>query len=276
MKTSGREDSSSIARLHEDTATLSEMAAHARRLTIRMAASSAGCHLGGSLSVIDILVAAFDFTARIASSEVVLSKGHAAAGLYATMHAFGHLREDPSDLYGAAGSPYTGHPNPGIPGIRFPTGSLGHGLAYAVGWSLACQLQRTGGVAVAVVGDGEMQEGLTWEACQIASSRRLGNLIVVVDCNGFQNDGALAEISPMPHLAERFRSFGFEAREVDGHSLAQLSTLLAAHDRSGLRPLAVVATTLKGKGVADLEGRAGSHYVSTTTEQAARWIKELQ
>ncbi|MEU8421315.1 1-deoxy-D-xylulose-5-phosphate synthase N-terminal domain-containing protein [Micromonospora sp. NPDC048835] len=255
---------------------LSARARHARRLAVRMAAGPTGCHLGGSLSVIDILVAAIDFVSGVPESEVVLSKGHAAAGLYAALHASGILPEDPSEQYGRDGSPFTGHPNPALRGIRFPTGSLGHGLAYAVGWSMACRLRANGGTAVAVVGDGELQEGLTWEACQVAAAQRLGNLIVVVDRNGYQNDGAVDDISAMPHLADRFRAFGFAAVEVDGHDLTQLSETLAAHDTRGDRPLAVIARTMKAKGIAELEGRAGSHYVTASPEQAHRWTQALR
>jgi transketolase len=117
-----------------------ERALRARRSVVDMAAGEVGCHLGGSMSVLDILVAAYAVAATRPGTEVVLSKGHAAAALYAVLHQIGVIEEDPAPRYGLAGEPYTGHPGPKVPGVRFPTGSLGHGAAYAAGWALSRRL----------------------------------------------------------------------------------------------------------------------------------------
>ncbi|MFC4334118.1 1-deoxy-D-xylulose-5-phosphate synthase N-terminal domain-containing protein [Salininema proteolyticum] len=257
----------------ERTNALEERAKEARRLVVDMAASERGCHLGGSLSAMDLLIAALDGT-RDEESKVVLSKGHAAAGLYAALHAMGILEEDPAPRYGLLGHPYTGHPGPKVPGVSFPTGSLGHGLPYAAGWALAQRLKGTGGRAVAIVGDGELQEGLIWETVQVAAARALGNLVILVDRNGGQNDGLVGDISPLPHLAERFAAFGCDTAEVDGHDLAALTRTLAAHDSP--RPLAVVANTVKGKGVRAVEGKAASHYVVIDKARAEKWKKGIR
>ncbi|MDT0318486.1 1-deoxy-D-xylulose-5-phosphate synthase N-terminal domain-containing protein [Streptomyces millisiae] len=260
----------------EHTRLLAERALRARRLVVDMAATPTGCHLGGSLSVLDILVAALDRAARDDGTRVVLSKGHAAAGLYAALHVSGVLAEDPAPRYGRAGHPYTGHPGPKVPGVVFPTGSLGHGVPYAAGWAMARRLSGAAGLGIAVAGDGELQEGLVWEACQVAAARRLGNLVLVVDRNGGQNDGLVADISPLPDLTGRFAAFGFDTAEVDGHDLGALAAVLA-DDRSGAeRPLAVVAHTVKGKGVPAVEGKAASHYVTIDAARAARWKRVVR
>lgn len=256
-------------------AELRERATHARRLVVDMAASPRGCHLGGSLSVVDILVAALDRADRDDGTEVVLSKGHAAAGLYAALHAGGRLPDNPAPHYGAAGHPYTGHPGPAVPGVRFPTGSLGHGLPYAAGWALAQRIAGGAGLGIAITGDGELQEGLVWETCQVAVARRLGNLVLIVDRNGGQNDGLVADISPLPELAARFAAFGFEVTELDGHDLGALREALAG-PQPGDRPLAIVANTVKGKGVAAVEGKAASHYVTINAARAATWKRTIR
>ncbi|MFE1771890.1 thiamine pyrophosphate-dependent enzyme [Streptomyces sp. NPDC059008] len=256
--------------------TLAERALEARRLVVDMAASERGCHLGGSLSVLDILIAALHRALAADGTEVVLSKGHAAAGLYAALHVSGVLPENPAPLYGRAGQPYTGHPGPKVPGVRFPTGSLGHGVPYAAGWALAQRIGGRSGLGIAVAGDGELQEGLVWETCQVAAAQELGNFVLVVDRNGGQNDGLVADISPLPGLTERFAAFGFEVAEVDGHDPAALTELFARDRSAARRPLAVVAHTVKGKGVPAVEGKAGSHYVTIDGARAAKWKRAIR
>lgn len=253
---------------------LAARAVEARKLVVDMAASPRGCHLGGSLSVLDILLAALH--ARGEGTEVVLSKGHAAAGLYAALYVSGLLPENPAPVYGELGHPYTGHPGPKVPNVRFPTGSLGHGAPYAAGWALARRLGALPGMGVAIVGDGELQEGLIWETCQVAAAQRLGNFVLVVDCNGGQNDGLVREISPLPNLVERFAAFGFDTARVDGHDLAALDAVLRPDRSAAERPLAVIAETVKGKGVPAVEGKAGSHYVTIDAERAAKWKRVIR
>jgi transketolase len=250
-----------------ETDLLREQAARARRLVVDMAGSEVGCHLGGSLSVLDILVAAYAVTRSRPGTEVVLSKGHAAAALYAVLHETGVIAENPAPRYGRAGSPYTGHPGLKVPGVRFPTGSLGHGLAYAVGWALSRRLLGQPGGAIAVLGDGELQEGLVWETLQVAQAKRIGGLTVVVDVNGGQNDGYVADISPLTDLPARLAAFGFDVSEVDGHDVEKLMAAMVPADR----PKAVLAATVKGKGVPATEGKAASHYVKVSPARARQW-----
>lgn len=250
---------------------LRRQALQARRTIIDIAALPTGCHLGGSMSVVDILVAASSYVAEYARGEVVLSKGHAAAALYAVLQARGVLDRGAVETYGSAQSLLTGHPNHHVPGVRFPTGSLGHGLAYALGWAMANRDQP----AVAVVGDGELQEGLIWETLQVASAHRVGNLLVVVDVNGGQNDGLVSDVSPMPDLDRRFSAFGCTVTTVDGHDPDRIMTALRARSLAGPGPHAVLARTVKGRGIPELEGSAACHYVTASAEQRARWLAGL-
>lgn len=244
-----------------------ERAARARRLIVDMAASEFGCHLGGSLSVVDILVAAYAVAAGLPGTEVVLSKGHAAAALYAVLHETGRITEDPAPRYGRAGSPYTGHPGPKVPGVRFPTGSLGHGLPYAAGWALSRQLLGQPGGAIAVLGDGELQEGLVWETLQVISAKRIPSLTIVVDLNGGQNDGYVRDISPLTNLPERMAAFGLEVVEADGHDLEKLMAVLVPGNRARV----ILAATVKGKGVPAVEGKASAHYARISPARARQW-----
>lgn len=247
---------------------LSERAKEARGLIIDMAATSTGCHIGGSLSVIDLLIGAYARYGSDPNSVIVLSKGHAAAALYAALHVYGIIPDNPAASYGQAGSLFTGHPNHKLPGIPFATGSLGHGIPYTVGWALAQKLKGTDGIGIAIGGDGELQEGLCWETAQIVQAKSITNFIYVVDCNGGQNDGYIQDISPISNLRERFESFGFYVKEIDGHNYFDI---LDALEPQADAPVAVLASTIKGKGVVALEGNPGSHYAKIPEKVARRW-----
>ncbi|USB31661.1 1-deoxy-D-xylulose-5-phosphate synthase N-terminal domain-containing protein [Paenibacillus sp. YPG26] len=268
----------SIPVLHEQEGTiplsidLANLAKEARKLIIDMAATPTGCHIGGSLSAIDLLVTALAKYGHDEYSSVILSKGHAAAALYAALYVHGKLPSNPAESYGQQGSLYTGHPNHKLPGIPFATGSLGHGVAYAAGWALAQKLQGTRGLGIVIGGDGELQEGLIWETAQIAQARSLSNFIYIVDCNGGQNDGYVDDISPIRNLRERFEAFGFAVREVDGH---QHEAIFSALTPDSEKPLAVLAHTVKGKGVAALEGNPDAHYAKIPANLAKRWKVKL-
>lgn len=248
----------------------------ARRSVVRMAAGPRGCHLGGSLSVVDILVTLFDVFGRDDATRVVLSKGHAAAGLYAVLHATGLLEQDPVALYGKVDHPFTGHPGAFVPGVTFATGSLGHGMAYALGWALSRRLRQEPGLGIAVVGDGELQEGICWECCQIAHAQGVRNFVVVVDCNGGQNDGSVRDISPAADSGGRFKGFGAQVMELNGHDHgALLDCFSGLTTRSDSRPLAVLASTVKGRGV-PIEGDPACHYKRIDRQTAIGWLKDLR
>ncbi|WP_426445874.1 1-deoxy-D-xylulose-5-phosphate synthase N-terminal domain-containing protein [Paenibacillus sp. S-38] len=251
---------------------LQELALQARKLIIDMAAAPTGCHIGGSLSVIDLLVAVFAKYGGDDRHAIVLSKGHSAAALYAALHVHGVIAENPAATYGRSGSLFTGHPNHKLPGIPFATGSLGHGIPYAAGWALAQRMKGSGGLGIAIGGDGELQEGLVWETAQIVQAKGIANFIYIVDVNGGQNDGLLQDISPVNRLRERFEAFGFHVREIDGHDFPAILGAVEPHPDG---PLAVLAATVKGKGVRAIEGNPDAHYAKIPEKTADKWKRSL-
>ncbi|MCZ8521673.1 MULTISPECIES: 1-deoxy-D-xylulose-5-phosphate synthase N-terminal domain-containing protein [Paenibacillus] len=251
---------------------LPELALEARRLIVDMAAAPTGCHIGGSLSVIDLLLASLAKYGADEKNVIVLSKGHSAAALYAALHVYGVIEANPAETYGREGSLFTGHPNHKLPGIPFATGSLGHGIPYAAGWALAQRMKGSGGLGIALGGDGELQEGLVWETAQIVQAKGISNFIYIVDCNGGQNDGLLSDISPVPRLRERFEAFGFRVREIDGHDFSEI---LEAVEPDPELPLAVLARTVKGKGVRAIEGNPDAHYAKIPEKTAEKWKRSL-
>lgn len=260
---------------------LQAQARRVRRLIVRLAATASGCHLGGSLSLTELLVALLGRVMKINPREprwegrdhLILSKGHAAAGLYAALSAFGFF--DPEELvqrYNAEGSIFTGHVNARVPGVDFSTGSLGHGLGLGTGLALGYRLKGLANRVYVICGDGEMGEGSNWEALQIASHQRLSNLTVIIDRNGGQNDGPTESILSQAALTDRLLMFGFEALEVDGHDLRALCEALEAP--AGKAPRAIVARTQKGAGVPMFKGK-GPHYAVFSPEQLRRALVSM-
>lgn len=251
---------------------LLERAKEARKLIIDMTATPTGCHIGGSLSVIDLLIGAYAKYGQDPQSVIILSKGHAAAALYAALHVYGIIGDNPAESYGQEGSLFTGHPNHKLPGIPFATGSLGHGIPYGAGWALSQKLKKSSGLGIVIGGDGELQEGLCWETAQIVQAQSITNFIYIIDCNGGQNDGYIRDISPIHNLRERFEAFGFAVREIDGHDF---ESILLAIEPDQNKPVAVLARTFKGKGVAAIEGNPDSHYAKIPLKLAHRWKVSL-
>ncbi|AUG99982.1 transketolase [Prodigiosinella confusarubida] len=251
---------------------LNALSAQARGIIIDIAASEVGCHLGGALSVIDILIYTLNNYLADQNNCVVLSKGHAAAALYSAMYVLGYSDTNPADEYGQCHSLYTGHPNHKIPHIRFSTGSLGHGVGYAAGWALAQRQAGSNGTAIVIGGDGELQEGLCWEVLQVLSAQKITDFIYIIDRNGAQNDGYVNDISPMVDLKERFASYHMDVVEIDGHDFEQLAKALSSRRNRGL---VIIANTVKGKGIPQIEGNPSCHYVKIKRHQAIKWKMEL-
>ncbi|MFJ8435566.1 transketolase [Kitasatospora sp. NPDC094019] len=267
-----------------------QLAAAARAVRehiVDMCAGPEGGHLGGSMSAVEILVALFFRTMDIDPADpewkqrdiFVLSKGHAAMALYATLAERGFIPREEVATFCRPGSRLATHGNVAVPGVEFATGSLGHGLALANGTAWA-QRQAAGGSAGApartpertpartyvLLGDGELQEGTVWEAAQVARAMDADNLVAVVDVNGFQQTGAVREVSDGAPVAGRWAGFGWHTVEVDGHDLAALGEALDGAARAG-GPAAVVCRTVKARGVGVLEGRSASHFVRLDTER---------
>jgi transketolase len=239
-----------------------------RRQTIEMIATVGKGHPGSSLSCIEILVSLYYSVMRWDPSAIgaedrdrfVLSKGHAAPALYAVLLDRGVLPANEVTRLRLLGSPLQGHPDPRFtPGIEFATGSLGQGLSASVGMALGLKRRGSGARVFALVGDGECQEGQIWEAANFAAAQHLDNLVVVVDENRFQHDAPTASLVGVTDLAPRWSAFGWSTVTVDGHDVQELVSSMQAS--TGGRPRAVVARTVKGRGVPFMEANVRWHSI---------------
>jgi len=247
-------------------------------------AAKAG-HLGGPLSVSDILAALYFDVAHVdpqrpddpKRDRVVLSKGHSSIALYATLAVRGYFGVDELATFDQIGSRLQGHPDmTRTPGVDISTGSLGQGLSVAAGMALASRLSGTPYRAFAILGDGECQEGQVWEAARFAASQQLGNLVAIVDANGLGQWGSeLPPHEPVPGLANVWRAFGWDVIEGDGHDLAFLTAVLDVPYADYGTPRCVVAQTVKGRGVKRFEGNYKWHSRVPTDAEYAEIVTEF-
>jgi transketolase len=246
----------------------------ARRLVIESAIAAGTCHIGSSLSIVDLLAVLYaDVLPAPEPHRFLLSKGHAASALYATLAASGIL--DPDEVvagYCSDGGTLPGHPERGLPGVEMTGGSLGHGPAIAAGMALADRHDGSPRRTFCLVGDGELNEGSVWEAVALAGHLRLGNLTLVVDANGLQGLGTTAAVLDLEPLAPKLSAFGFDVRVASGHDHDELGMALRA---SGERASAVIARTVKGHGVSFMEGELMWHYRTLREDDRARVMSEL-
>ncbi|WP_394848692.1 transketolase [Pendulispora brunnea] len=255
-----------------------------RRTVIRMVERAGMGHLGGDLSVIDILATLFGAVLRLDPNDAhwperdrfILSKGHSAAALYATLAACGYFAPAQLETFMAPLSALNGHPNrTKVPGVETNTGPLGHGLPVAVGCALAARMQGSARRTFVVLGDGELQEGSNWEAAMAAGHYELANLTAIVDRNRLQQGASTEETNRLDPLSDKWRSFGWEVREVDGHDHVDLLHAFRHLPRRG-KPLTVIAHTVKGKGVSFMENRVEWHHKVPTAPQVIAALEELQ
>lgn len=240
-------------------------------------------HPGGSLSIKGILAVLLFRAMRLGPDParrdlLVLSKGHAAPALYAALAEAGYLRREELYSLRSLGGRLQGHPerDPGIM-IDATTGALGNGFAIAAGMALASKMDGSGRRVFAILGDGELQEGIVWEAAMFASHRRLENLIAVVDRNGLQLDGAVEEILSVEPLADKWRSFGWRVLEADGNDVADLARafdeLLSGGEGEG-RPSVLIAHTAKGEGSREMRWNPAYHGRPPTRELCEEYLRE--
>lgn len=246
-----------------DPAELRRRADWIRLETIRLIDAAGLGHYSSTFSCAEIFAVLYYHALRLRPAQpdwpdrdrFLLGKGHVATGMWPVLADLGYFPADWLDQYGRMGSPITDHPNMRtVPGVDFSSGSLGHNLSVAVGMSLAARLRGRDHRTFVLTGDGELQEGQVWEAVMAASHHRLGNLVAIVDANGFSGGGATSTAMNIEPLAARFAAFGWQTVEVDGHDVERLCAVFAALPPAGSdRPVCVVARTRKGKGVAAME-----------------------
>lgn len=255
-------------------AELSARASRSRAAILAMGATEHGAHVGGSLSAVDILTVLYSEILRVKPEDpawsdrdwFILSKGHAAAALYAVLSEHGFFPPEECGSYATQGSRLAGHPLGRLPGVEFLTGSLGHGLPLAAGVAVASRRTRHPRRAFVLLGDGELQEGSNWEAMMFASQAGLDNLTAIVDRNGWQISGRTEECVGLEPLAQRWQSFGWGCREVDGHDLTALRDALSELPYAPRRPTVIIARTVKGRGVPLFEDKKNSHYIKLSEQ----------
>ncbi|MEI8010952.1 MAG: transketolase [Candidatus Omnitrophota bacterium] len=249
---------------------LQEKARFIRRNILEMIVAANKGHIGGAFSCVDILTVLYYLPVlrydpgRVLWPErdrFILSKGHACEALYVVLADLGFFPKDELARYQKGGM-LSGHPDRRVPGIEADTGSLGHGLGIACGMALRARMDRRAYLTVALLGDGECCEGSVWEAAMFAAHRRLGNLVGIIDANGVCSTDILADCAAVEPLTDKWRAFGWEVVEVDGHDLAPLVRVMEgcrSRDING-KPLMMIARTIKGKGVSFMEGDPVWHH----------------
>lgn len=241
-------------------------------------------HPGGSLSIADILTYLYFHRLNIDPKNpqwedrdrLVMSKGHAAPAYYSVLAHRGYFPVEELKTLRKSDSRLQGHPNMRtVPGVDASTGSLGQGISVAVGMALGAKLSGKNFRVYAILGDGEIQEGQVWEAAMFAGARKLDNLVVIVDNNGLQIDGDIADVcSPYP-IAEKFKAFNFNVMEIDAHDFDQIADAFKKARATKGMPTAIIAKSIKGKGVSFMENQASWHGSAPNDEQYAQAMADL-
>lgn len=242
-------------------------------------------HPGGSLSAADVLTYLYFKEMNVDPSNpkwadrdrFVLSKGHSAPALYAVLALKGYFDWDELKLLRHVGAMLQGHPDmKGTPGVDMSTGSLGQGISTACGMAIAGKMDNKDYRVYTVLGDGECEEGQVWEALMFAAHKNLDNLVVIVDQNGLQIDGTVAEVGGIEPLDKKFEAFGFNTLKVDGHSFEELDKAFAVAKETKGMPTAILMKTVKGKGVSFMENQVGWHGKATNDEEYKQAMAELE
>lgn len=259
----------------------------ARRVRIDIVKTLHGCgsgHTGGSLSATDIMTALYFYKMKYDPKKpdwkgrdyFILSKGHAAPVLYTTLAHAGFIETAELCTLRKLGSRLQGHPDSKyLPGVEISTGSLGQGLSVACGIALSQKLDKAPNRVYAVLGDGELQEGQIWEAAMTGAHYKLDNLCVLIDNNGLQIDGPVAKVMGVEPITDKWRAFGWDVQDIDGHDMAQITAALDKAETVKGKPTAIVCRTVKGKGSKCFEGKVEFHGTTPSKEELETALKEL-
>jgi transketolase len=255
-----------------------------RRDIVKMIAKSGSGHPGGSLSAADILASLYfgamnvdcDNPKMTGRDKFVLSKGHAAPVLYSTLARKGYFPIEELDSLRKTGALLQGHPcMKTIPGVEMSTGSLGQGFSTSVGMAIAARLNDDNGRVFVLLGDGELNEGIVWEAAMSAAQFKLSNLTAILDFNGLQIDGKNDEVMGVSPVDDKFRAFGWNVVVTDGHSVEEILSSVEKARTETSKPTIIIAHTIKGKGVSFMEDKAGWHGKAPSAEELEIALNEL-
>lgn len=264
---------------------LKEKANIIRKDIIEMLAEAKSGHPGGSLSAVEILTYLYFKEMNVDPSNpqwqdrdrFILSKGHGAPVLYSTLAEKGYFPKEELMKLRKTGAMLQGHPDmKGTPGVDMSTGSLGQGLSASNGMALAAKLDNKNYRVYALLGDGEMQEGQVWEAAMTSAHYKLDNLTVFIDNNGLQIDGTNEEVKNINPIEDKWKVFGWHVITIDGHDLQQIEKAVEDAKNTKGKPTAIIAKTVKGKGVSFMENQVGWHGVAPNAEQKEQALKELE
>jgi transketolase len=247
---------------------LERRALRARQHVLQLA-DQGGCFVGAALSCLDVLIFLYAEVLNVRPETIqepgrdyfLLSKGHAVPALYGTLVEHGFFARERLDHHLSTDDCIYWHPNAALPGVEFQSGSLGHLISVGIGIALDARRCGDPNRVFVMLGDGELNEGSIWEALLVARAQELENLILIIDRNGLQANVETEALTPLEPLAEKLRAFGLLVSEVDGHSFEALARVFAALPRAERRPIAVLANTVRGKGLPSLEGRANAWFV---------------
>lgn len=260
------------------------LAAQVRASVVEMSHLAKAPHLGSSLSCIDLLIALYWKEMNVTPEQpqdffrdrFILSKGHAAAALYAVLAKKGYFSEELLKTYCQSGGVLAEHPSPGcVPGVEAATGSLGHGLPLGLGMALAAKVLKAQYRVFVLMSDGECNEGSVWEAAMMAPVHRLGNLTVCIDFNKWQATGKSCEVMHLESLKDKWMAFGWEVREANGHDFSELIQSFDQLSREKTKPKVLIAHTVKGKGVSFMEDDNNWHYRIPSEEELELAVEEL-
>jgi transketolase len=263
------------------SAALDDRSKYLRSLIIDGLSAGRG-HVGSPLSLVEIVRVLYDEVLHVRAEDpswnerdrFILSKGHGCLALYAVLADHGFFSKDELERHCKSGALLGGHVDAHVPGVEASTGALGHGLPIGVGLAIAARLQRRASRVFVVMGDGELDEGSVWEAALAASKHKLEHLTAIVDYNKLQSYGRVEDVLPLEPLADKWRAFGFAVREVDGHDVNALRDAFAALPFEAGKPNAVIAHTLKGRGIGFAELNAKWHHKSSLDAAAIDELRE--
>ncbi len=264
---------------------LEKIARKVRYKIVKMVGLAKSGHPGGSLSATDIIVTLYfkimdyspDNPYKKDRDRFVLSKGHAAPALYAVLSELGIIEEEELWKLRRLEGKLQGHPSMDTPGVEICTGSLGQGFSAAVGMALGCRLDKLNNYVYVLLGDGECQEGIVWEAAMAAAHYKLDNLIAFIDRNKLQIDGCTEDVMSLGDIKAKFEAFGWDVFEIDGHNFEEIiNTVEKAKTLKNGKPKMIIAYTIKGKGVSFMENNVGFHGKAPNEEQLKQALEELK